>query len=106
MMGVVVSLLVVLFSLMLSFFLSIANLQLLVEGDFMNKAMNNAMVHSLRFGQMAARAHELSLKVGEPNTAQLNAGYLRKINQRTSSELDYSIELTPDNQIHADIDVH
>ncbi len=47
-------------SLTIAFFLAVANMQFLLEADFMNRAKTNSLMHSLSWGQLQYRANRLT----------------------------------------------
>jgi len=73
MIAVIVGVLVTVSLLMLAFFLAVSNVSFIVEGDFMSKAKQNAVIHALSIGQLEVRAKALT----EGNNTTMKPGYVR-----------------------------
>ena len=92
MLAIVMSVLVTILSLMVAFFLAVSNVNFLVDGDFTNKALDNAAIHSLQYGQLGARSGTLN---AAHNKTSLNNVTLRVSSQRTTT-LAQDIEFVTD----------
>ena len=92
MLPIILSVLVTIFSLMVAFFMAIANVNFLVESDFLNKAYDNAAIHSLQYGQLGARSGTLTTA---HNKTSLNNVTLRVSSQRTTT-LKQDVEFVTD----------
>lgn len=90
MMAIVLGVLMTVMSLMVAFFLAVANVHFLVEGDIMGKAMQNAVVHATQYGNLAKRSNVLT---SDNSGTALSAGYLRRSGSALRSNITYDIKL-------------
>jgi len=100
MIAVIVGVLVTVSLLMLAFFLAVSNVSFIVEGDFMSKAKQNAVIHALSIGQLEVRAKALT----EGNNTTMKPGYVRDFHDTTYNNLTYNITYSH-GTIDADVEV-
>jgi hypothetical protein len=92
-------------SLMVAFFLSIANMQFLVESDVMHRAKTNALMYSLSWGQLQHRSRNL-LPSPTKKEIILEQGFLRESNGKPYGNVTAIVSLGSDNTtINAKIEI-
>ena len=100
MMAIVLSILVTIVSLMVAFFLAVANVNFLVENDFVNKALNNAAIHALQYGNLGVRAKQIT---ADHPTATIKGVPLR-IQPRAQLNITHTIILNKTGNVDVEVD--
>jgi hypothetical protein len=90
-------------SLTIAFFFAVANMQFLLEGDFMNRAKTNAMMHSFTWGQLQYRTYRLTTA----NTnVTIQTDYIRKSGNETYNRVESNISLdTATNSLNSTVQI-
>jgi hypothetical protein len=102
MIALILGILVTISSLMLAFFLAVANVSYIVENDFITKANQNAVLHALARGQLAYRAKTLRNTTAANHTT-IDPGYLRDFHDQTFTNMTYDITLINNTSIDVDV---
>jgi hypothetical protein len=81
----------------------VANMQFLLEGDFMNRAKTNAMMHSFTWGQLQYRTFRLTNK----NTnVTIKTNYIRKSGNETYNSIESNVSLdTTTNSLNSTVQI-
>jgi hypothetical protein len=105
MIAVMLGVLITISSLMMAFFLAVANVSYIVENDFMTKAKQNAVMHALHNGQLEYRAKNFGINSGQTNQTVIVAGNLRKNDRGAYNNMTYNLEIDKNETIDATIDI-
>ncbi len=105
MIAVMLGVLITISSLMLAFFLAVANVSFIVENDFMTKAKQNAVMHALYNGQLEYRAKIFGRAPSQKNVTAVEAGFLRRNERGPYNNMTYNLKIDDNETIHAAIDI-
>ena len=107
MIAVMLGVLITISSLMLAFFLAVANVSYIVETDFMSKAKKNAVMHSFYVAQLQYRAKNFVAPAAShpPKKLDTTAGYLRKNGNGPYNNLTYNITIDSHENIKSEVKI-